>query len=133
MTARTPQLPGCSPCSAVGDDERVSETPRDTDEQDTLPVVHNDFAAAGLVLALLALVCDFFAVRVGIGFGAAAIVLALAGLRRAVRTDVGLTRTLTALFLGFLALVLGVIVLGGQRGGQYAGLPASTVISVDIG
>lgn len=133
MTAPTALLPACPSHHAVSDDGLVSETPGDTDEQDAQPVVRNDFAAAGLVLAILALICDLFAVRVGIGFGAAATVLALVGLRRAVRTDIGLARTLTALLLGFLALVLGAIVLGGQRGGQYAGLPTSSVGSGTLG
>ncbi len=92
----------------------------------------NDFAAAGLFLAVVALVFDLFLVQIGIGLGGAAAVLALLGIRYAVRHDVGLARTLTALSLGFLALVLGAIVLGGQRGGQYAGLPAPSAVTVAI-
>ena len=59
---------------------------------------------------------------VGIGVGAAAMLFAVLGVRVGVRTDIGMPRALFGLAFGLVAVALGTIILGGQKGGQYSGL-----------
>jgi hypothetical protein len=64
----------------------------------------NPLAAVSVTVALLALVLGLF-VRIGAALGVVAVVLAVGGLARAEKTDVGLAAALFGLAFGLLAVV----------------------------
>ena len=77
--------------------------PDETDPQEQSRAT-NPLATAALTLALLALVLGLF-VRIGAALGAVAVVLAVGGLIKAEKTDIGLAAALFGLAFGLLAVV----------------------------
>jgi hypothetical protein len=87
-----------------------------------------DVATLGLAVAVAALIVALFSAEGAIGVGAVAMVLGGFGIRGAVRTDRGMARSLFALGLGFLAVVIGTFVLGHENGGQAVGERAPSAV-----